>query len=263
MAAKEPSTAKISEKIAQIEEELSRTQINKATMSHICRLKARLAQLKREAIEIVARKSGSSGPGFEVRRSGDARIGLFGFPSVGKSTLLNALTGASSKVAAYEFTTLTPVPGIISINGAKIQILDLPGILEGASDGVGRGKQVIAVARTCSLILMVLDGCQPLTLLRILENELSGYGIKLNKRPPRIRVDIRDRNGIAITSSCPQPELTDEIILDVLRNTYRINHAVVHFDEPATIDDLIDVLEGNRVYIPAIYVVNKCELLTK
>ena len=263
MAAKEPGTAKISEKIAAIEEELSRTQINKATMHHICLLKARLARLKREAIEIVARKSGSSGPGFEVRRSGDARIGLFGFPSVGKSTLLNALTGASSKVAAYEFTTLTPVPGIISINGAKIQILDLPGILEGAADGVGRGKQVIAVARTCSLILMVLDGMQSLNLLKILENELSGYGIKLNKTPPKIRVDVRDRNGIAITSSCPQPDLDNDVIIQILRNQYRINHAVIHFDEPATIDDFIDVLEDNRVYIPAIYVINKCDQLSQ
>lgn len=255
--------AKIREKIAAIEEELSRTQINKATMHHICLLKARLARLKREELETVSRKSGSAGIGFEVRRSGDARIGLFGFPSVGKSTLLNALTGASSKVAAYEFTTLKPIPGIITINGAKIQILDLPGIIEGAADGVGRGRQVIAIARTCSLILMVLDGMQSLELLRILEAELSGYGIKLNKSPPKMRVDIRDRNGIAISSSCPQPDLDDETIMDILKNHYRIYHAVVHFDEPCTVDDLIDVLEGNRVYLPCIYVINKCDQLTQ
>jgi small GTP-binding protein len=254
--------SRIPERIASIEEEISRTQINKATMHHICMLKAQLAQLKREALEIVSRKSGASGPGFEVRRSGDARIGLFGFPSVGKSTLLNALTGASSKVAAYEFTTLTPVPGLITINGAKIQILDLPGILEGASAGVGRGRQVIAIARTCSLILMVLDGMQSLDSLHILENELGGYGIKLNKQRPKIRVDHRDRNGISVTSSCPQPELETDTVIDMLRNQYRIYHAVVHFDEPASIDDLIDVLETNRVYIPCIYVINKCDQLS-
>jgi ribosome-interacting GTPase 1 len=141
--------------------------------------------------------------------------------------------------------------------------LDLPGILEGASSGVGRGRQVIAIARTCSLILMVLDGNQGLDLCRVLENELSGYGIKLNKAPPRIRVDARDRNGIAITSSCPQPELDDETIQDILKNQYRMYHAVVHFDEPATVDDLIDVLETNRVYIPCIYVVNKCDQLSQ
>ena len=67
-----------------------------------------------------------------------------GFPSVGKSTLLSNLAGVYSEVAAYEFTTLTTVPGVIKYKGAKIQLLDLPGIIEGAKDGKGRGKQVIA-----------------------------------------------------------------------------------------------------------------------
>ena len=67
-----------------------------------------------------------------------------GFPSVGKSTLLTNLAGVYSEVAAYEFTTLTTVPGVIRYKGAKIQLLDLPGIIEGAKDGKGRGRQVIA-----------------------------------------------------------------------------------------------------------------------
>lgn len=62
--------------------------------------------------------------------------------SVGKSTLLTLLTGTQSEAAAYEFTTLTCIPGIINYNDAKIQLLDLPGIIEGASEGKGRGRQV-------------------------------------------------------------------------------------------------------------------------
>ena len=69
-----------------------------------------------------------------------------GFPSVGKSTLLTNLAGVYSEVASYEFTTLTTVPGVIRYKGAKIQLLDLPGIIEGAKDGKGRGRQVIAGA---------------------------------------------------------------------------------------------------------------------
>lgn len=65
-----------------------------------------------------------------------------GFPSVGKSSLLTELTGTNSEAAAYEFTTLTCIPGVIHYNDAKIQLLDLPGIIEGAAQGKGRGRQV-------------------------------------------------------------------------------------------------------------------------
>jgi small GTP-binding protein len=97
-----------------------------------------------------------------VAKTGVARVGFVGFPSVGKSTLMGKLTGTHSEVGAYEFTTLTTVPGVIQYKGAKIQMLDLPGIIEGAKDGKGRGRQVIAVARTCSLIFIVLDVLKPL-----------------------------------------------------------------------------------------------------
>lgn len=96
-----------------------------------------------------------------MAKTGDARIGFVGFPSVGKSTLLSNLAGVYSEVAAYEFTTLTTVPGVIKYKGAKIQLLDLPGIIEGAKDGKGRGKQVIAgmgvfLIRKKELILSIL-----------------------------------------------------------------------------------------------------------
>ena len=76
---------------------------------------------------------------------------------MGKSTLLSQLTGTDSEAAAYEFTTLTCIPGVIHYNDAKIQLLDLPGIIEGAAQGKGRGRQVIAVCKSADLLLMVLD----------------------------------------------------------------------------------------------------------
>ncbi|XP_017773163.1 PREDICTED: developmentally-regulated GTP-binding protein 2-like [Nicrophorus vespilloides] len=93
-------------------------------------------------------KKSEKGEGFDVLKSGDARVALIGFPSVEKSTLLSTLTKTESEAASYEFTTLTCIPGVIEYNGANIQLLDLPGIIEGASQGKGRGRQVIAVART-------------------------------------------------------------------------------------------------------------------
>ncbi|MGC2440610.1 MAG: GTPase, partial [Nitrososphaeraceae archaeon] len=95
-----------------------------------------------------------------------------GLPSVGKSTLLNALTNANSRTGSYQFTTLTAVPGMMEYNGSKIQILDLPGIVEGASKGRGLGRKVLSVARNADLVLMILDVFLP-ELLEMLINELS------------------------------------------------------------------------------------------
>ena len=86
---------------------------------------------------------------------------IAGFPSVGKSTLLTVLTGTTSEVAAYEFTTLTCIPGIIHYNEAKIQLLDLPGIIEGAAEGKGARHQaclqVLLLPGTLSLHLTKRD----------------------------------------------------------------------------------------------------------
>jgi small GTP-binding protein len=139
---------------------------------------AKLAKLRREILAPPSSKGGGAGEGFDVTKSGDSRVGLVGFPSVGKSTLLNKLTGTFSEVASYEFTTLTCVPGVIKYQGAKIQLLDLPGIIEGAKDGKGRGRQVISTARTCNCILIVLDAIKPITHKRLIEKELEGFGIR-------------------------------------------------------------------------------------
>lgn len=80
--------------------------------------------------------------------------------------------------------------------GAKIQLLDLPGIIEGAKDGKGRGRQVIAVARTCSLIFIVLDVLKPLGHKKIIERELEGFGIRLNKDQPQITLRRKDKGEV-------------------------------------------------------------------
>ena len=81
-----------------------------------------------------------------------------------------------------------------------VQLLDLPGIIEGAKDGKGRGRQVIAVARTCSLIFIILDVLKPLEHKRIIERELEGFGIRLNKTPPNISFKKKEKGGINMTT---------------------------------------------------------------
>jgi len=223
-------------------------------------LKAKLAKYKRELI-MPKGGGGGGGEGFDVSKTGDARIGLIGFPSVGKSTLLNKLTGTFSEVASYEFTTLTCVPGIIYYQGAKIQLLDLPGIIEGAKDGKGRGRQVIAVGRTCDLICIVLDSARPITHKQLIEKELDGFGIRLNKEPPNITFSRKEKGGVNFSFTCPQSTLDLDSVRSVL-NEYRIHNADVCLRCDATFDDLIDVVEGNRVYIRCIYVMNKIDQIS-
>ncbi|OMJ66000.1 hypothetical protein SteCoe_37313 [Stentor coeruleus] len=250
----------VAQKIADIEAEIARTQKNKATENHMGVLKAKLAKFKRELLESSKSGSKGEGEGFDVSKSGDARVGLIGFPSVGKSTLLNKLTETFSEVAAYEFTTLTCIPGVVRHKGAKIQLLDLPGIIEGAKDGKGRGRQVIAVGKTCNLILIVLDATRPMTDKLVIERELEGFGIRLNKQPPDIIVKKKEKGGIFVTRTCSTPYLSDETITAICKE-YKMPNADVTLRSNCTADELIDILEGNRAYIPCLYVLNKCDEL--
>ncbi|KZO98002.1 developmentally regulated GTP binding protein 1 [Calocera viscosa TUFC12733] len=250
------------QKIKEIEDEMVMTQKNKATSYHLGLLKAKLAKLRRELIDPKASGGGGGGLGFDVARTGIASVGFVGFPSVGKSTLMTKLTGTYSEVAEYAFTTLTTVPGTVKVHGAPIQILDLPGIIEGAADGKGRGKQVIAVARTCNLIFIVLDVLKPLGDKRIIEGELEGFGIRLNKKPPNISVKKKDKGGIAISNTVPLTNLDQDEVKAILAE-YKMSNCDITIREPnATPEDLIDVIEGNRVYIPAIYVLNKIDAIS-
>jgi len=181
-------------------------------------------------------------------------------------------------VAAYEFTTLTTVPGQVQVNGAAIQMLDLPGIIQGAKDGKGRGRQVIAVAKTCHLIFIVLDVNKPLTDKRVIENELEGFGIRINKDPPNIVFKKKDKGGIAITNTVPLSHISHEVDfvcielrradihrqeIKAVMGEYKISSADVAIRCDATIDDLIDILEAkSRSYIPVIYALNKIDSIS-
>lgn len=109
----------IQEKIAELEYEYARTQKNKATEGHLGLIKAKLAKLRTQLQEGTS-KSGPAGEGFEVEKHGHARVAMIGFPSVGKSSMLNVLTETESEAASYEFTTLTCIPGFIEHNDSRI-----------------------------------------------------------------------------------------------------------------------------------------------
>lgn len=102
----------------------------------------------------------------------------------------------------------------------------------------------------------MLDVLKPLGDKAIIEQELEGFGIRLNKKPPAISIKKKDKGGIAITNTQPLTNLDQEGIKAVLQE-YKMANCDVHIRCDPTLDEFIDVVEGGRVYIPAVYVLNK------
>ncbi|MEW5936936.1 MAG: GTPase, partial [Candidatus Thermoplasmatota archaeon] len=247
----------LEDQIRDIEAEIQRTPYNKATQRHIGRLKAKLARLRAKA-EIKAAKA--PGRSYGVRRSGHAAVGLAGLPSVGKSTLLNRITDAQSLVAPYHFTTLDVVPGILDYKGAKIQVLDMPGLISGASRGRGRGREILSVLRTLDMVLLMVDVFD--TNLSVLVNEIYEAGIRLNTHPPDIHITRRERGGITVSSTLPLTDVTMEEVADVLKE-FGIVSADVVIREQVSAEDVIDHVAGNRAYLRAFVVLNKIDLVNE
>jgi len=245
------------ERIREIEEEIRKTPYNKATAKHIGRLKAKLARLKEEKLR---RSSKRGGRRYAVGKSGDATVILVGFPSVGKSTLLNSLTGARAEVANYDFTTLEVIPGTLKYGGADIQILDVPGIISGASEGRGHGKEVLSVIRNADLLLLMLDPFN-LEQYKVLKRELHDAGVRLNQEPPKVKIQLRGRGGLNISFTV-SPRISEEEIREILREN-RILNADVVIEEDLDSDRLIDAVMANRKYVSALALVNKIDLLSR
>jgi len=246
----------LSEKIVDIEAEIAGTKYNKATQHHIGKLKAKLAQLREQ---VVAASSGPKGSGYSVRKAGDATVPLVGLPSVGKSTLLNSLTAAESETAAYAFTTLDVIPGVLKHRDATIQLLDLPGLIEGAARGAGRGREVLSVIRAADLVLHIVDACEPAP--HIILKELEDAGLRLDGRPPNGSIARMGQGGIEVISTVEQ-DLEDEAIKVVARE-YGVVNAQIVLREYIDLDDLVDLLAGSRVYVPSLTVLTKVDLASK
>lgn len=246
----------IYQQIADLEEKIRTTPYHKGTEHQIGRWRARIAQLKEKILESKIKKSGG-GRGYAVKKTGDATVVLVGPPSVGKSSLLNKLTDSQSKVGNYDFTTLSVIPGVMEYKGAKILILDVPGIIKGAALGKGRGKEVLSVVRTADLILIMIEP-KKIGEISQIKQELYDVGIRLNESPPGVIIKKTQSGGIKI--STPPLSFVKKETIKQLAEEFRIFNGEIIIKEDITIERLIDALMGNRVYIPCLEVVNKIDL---
>lgn len=127
-----------------------------------------------------------------------ADVGLVGFPNVGKSTLISVVSAAKPKIANYHFTTLTPVLGVVKIEEGKSFVMaDIPGLIEGASEGVGLGHEFLRHVERCRLIVHVVDvsgieGRDPIEDFEAINRELAGFSEELAEAPQIVAANKSD-----------------------------------------------------------------------
>lgn len=145
-------------------------------------------------------KPGFKGQKFELKLELKllADVGLVGFPNVGKSTLISVVSAAKPKIANYHFTTLTPVLGVVKISeGNSFVMADIPGLIEGASDGIGLGHEFLRHVERCRLIIHVVDvsGCEgrdPIEDFEIINKELRNFSDDLANAPQIVAANKSD-----------------------------------------------------------------------
>ena len=239
-------------KIEELQEQYSKTKYNKATNKYLGMLRNKIATI-RKAMENQTRRAGT---GYSVRKSGNATVALVGFPNAGKSSLLHVLTGVESKIADYAFTTLDVIPGMLEYSGAKIQVLDLPGLIQGAHVGKGGSLKIISVIRVADLILFVIDVNLYTQLYQLIE-ELGLLNIRLNQKRPSIRFEKGLVGGINIESN--RHRVPNKDVIQSVLNEFKIFNGELIFYSDTTDQQLIDFIADNCVYIRGAVALNKID----
>ncbi|MDY6770784.1 MAG: GTP-binding protein [Candidatus Nanohaloarchaea archaeon] len=250
----------LKDELEQAEKKLEETPVNKATETERGRLKAKIANLEEE-IKKRQKETGGGEGGYAVEKTGDATAALVGYPSVGKSTLLNKLTNADSEVGEYQFTTLDVVPGIMKHRGANIQLLDVPGLIGGAAQGKGDGQQVLSVVRNADLVILMTDPDR-LDGFDKMEDELYDAGVRPDMEPPNVKVEKKGKGGISVKCPIDLTQTDEETVKEVMEQWGYVNASII-IREDLPIERIIDALAKDRVYMPSLKVVNKAETLSE
>jgi hypothetical protein len=143
------------------------------------------------------------------------------------------------------------------LKNAKIQILDVPGLIEGAEVGKGRGREVLSVIRGCDLLILISEVGKENAFDRI-KAALEKNGIRIDKEPPKITIEKKHQGGVIVHSNIHQP-INKDVIGDIVAEM-GLKNAEITIKERLTVEQLIDGLSRNRVYIPSINVINKIDL---
>ena len=216
-------------------------------------------------------KSGIKGKELEVELELKmlADAGLVGMPSAGKSTIISMVSAAKPKIADYHFTTLAPILGVVDAKAGGYVLADIPGLIEGASDGEGLGHQFLRHIERCRLIVNVVDasgieGRDPLDDLRVINEELEKYSPKLASRPRILaanKMDMADdetkarlqayadERGISVVFLCAAiGEGTDELKEIIARELVNLPPLTVYEPE-MSVDDEPEISEDAEIKV--------------
>lgn len=211
-------------------------------------IKTKISKLKDKLIKEKEKKK-SSGSSLHVKKEGAAQVMIIGPPNTGKSSLLNSLTGAKTLVADYPYSTVKPGVAVLDYQTVKIQIVDLPPLMEGAAI---KQTPLLSMVRNCDLILIVVDGISQLNLIL---NELRETNILINKEKPDINI-IRDYTGGLEIIGEKLINADIDAVRKVLRD-HGIANATVEIFSEVDLDDFFNVVDEKIAYVPALCILNK------
>lgn len=245
----------IPEKIRALEKMYATVPKHKGTEKLRLQIKRKISELRKELEKQQTQRKGG-GYSFSVKKEGAAQIVFAGLPNVGKSSLLKVLANVDIDVADYPFTTVEPIPGMMNHKDVQIQLVEVPGLIEGAALGKGMGTQLLSVIRNADAIAIVVDLSQdPLKQMEIILKEFERAGIKVNKRRPKVDIKRMPMGGIIING---QHLIKGDVseVMKMLREE-GIHSAEITVKEPVTLEDFSDALDESLVWRKAIIIANK------
>ena len=249
------------EKLVALELMLSTIPKHKGTEKMQLQIKRNLSKLKKEVEkEKELKKGGSGGTSFFVRKEGAAQVALAGLPNSGKSTILNKLTGKDVDIGHYAFTTVKPTPAMLQYKGIQIQLVDMPGLIEGVSLGKGMGGPLISAIRAVDAIVILVDlSVVPAKDLELILKELEAKGLRINKKVPNIEIQKIPTGGIEIIGENFLVECNSQDVKKILQEE-RVHNAIITIKEPVTLTDIFEVLDSSLEYKKAIIIGTKGDL---
>lgn len=245
------SASTLAERIAALQEMRRTAPHHKGAENLRAEISARMAKLRREAEKQREQAKKTAGGGsLNIRKEGAGQVVLVGMPNSGKSTLLKALTRADVEISEYAFTTKKPEVGMMGFEGAKVQLVEVPALIEGSSEGKANGTQLLSLIRNADAVVLVVRNIGE---ERTLLNELRKANILVNEKKPDIQIKPTKFKGITIAGRKNLAGMAEKELADFLKGMGIYNASVI-LNERATAEKIARVLEGKVAYKNAITV---------